>query len=360
MRAVVMQDGKLRVEEVAEPVAGAGEVLVEVLACGICGSDLHCAAHGAELNAATRTALGVELMDLARPVVFGHEFVGRVVSYGPGTAQRIPIGSRVVSMPALLRDQPVYLGFAGPEAPGAYAERIVLSEALLIEVPEDVPTELAALTEPLAVAYRTVAKAELAQHAVPFVVGCGPIGLAVIAILRMRGCGPIIAADLSPERRELARRLGADVVVDPAVDDPYQVWMAAAATDDPDKMAAPTTLAGPLPLCPTVAFECVGVPGIIQQLVAGSPAGTRIVVAGLCMTTDTFEPAQAILKELDIRFVLMYTPEEFAATFAHLAAGELEVAPLLTGTVGMDAVADAFERLRTSPADAKILIDPTL
>ena len=88
MRAVVMQDAKLRVEEIAEPVSGPGEVLVDVLACGICGSDLHCLAHAPEFNAATRVALGVELMDLTRPIVFGHEFVGRVAAYGPGTSQR--------------------------------------------------------------------------------------------------------------------------------------------------------------------------------------------------------------------------------------------------------------------------------
>jgi threonine dehydrogenase-like Zn-dependent dehydrogenase len=77
MRAVLMQDSKLQVAEVAEPVPGPGEVLVDVLACGICGSDLHCAAHGPEFNAATQAAVGFNVMDLDRPVVFGHEFVGR-------------------------------------------------------------------------------------------------------------------------------------------------------------------------------------------------------------------------------------------------------------------------------------------
>jgi 2-desacetyl-2-hydroxyethyl bacteriochlorophyllide A dehydrogenase len=358
MRAVVMQDGKLRVDDIAEPTPGPGEVLVDVLACGICGSDLHCAAHGPAFNAATRGALGVELMDLSRPVVFGHEFVGRVVSYGPKTPRRIPIGSRVVSMPALLREQTAFLGFGGPEIPGAYAERIVLSEALLIVVPDHVPTKIAALTEPLSVAYRTVAKARLEDHDVPLVVGCGPIGLAVIAVLRMRGARPIVAADFSPERRALAKRLGADVVVDPAVQSPYEAWRDEAATNNPSQMGSATPILGQQPLRPTVAFECVGVPGVIQEIIAGAPAGSRIVVAGLCMTPDTFEPTQAILKELDIRFAVMYSPEEFAQTFAHLAAGNFEVAPLLTGAVGLDGVADAFERLGNSPSDAKILLDP--
>jgi threonine dehydrogenase-like Zn-dependent dehydrogenase len=359
MRAVVMQDAQLRVEEIAEPVPGPGEVLVDVLACGICGSDLHCLAHAPEFNAATRVALGVELMDLAKPVVFGHEFVGRIAAYGPDTTARIPVGSRVVSMPALLREQTAFLGFGGPDVPGAYAERIVLSEPLIIEVPDHVTTEVAALTEPLAVAYRTVAKADLGEHDVPLVVGCGPIGLALIAVLRLRGDRRIVAADFSPERRALASRLGADVVADPAVQSPYAAWLSAAATEDPALMAPGTPVTGPLPLRPTVAFECVGAPGVIGQIIAGSPPGSRIVVAGLCMTADTFQPAQAVLKELDIRFATMYTPQEFAKTFAHLAAGDFDVAPLLTGTVGMDQVADAFERLANSPSDAKILLDPT-
>ncbi|MGH3633908.1 zinc-binding dehydrogenase [Mycobacterium sp.] len=359
MRAVLMQDSKLAVADVPEPVPGPGEVLVDVLACGICGTDLHCAAHGPEFNAATRAAAGIDLLDLERPIVFGHEFVGRVAAYGPGTQQRIPLGRRVVSMPILLRQPQVMLGFAGPDAPGGYCERIVLSEPLLIEVPDHVPTEVAALTEPLAVAYRTVARADVDADDVPLVVGCGPIGLAVIVVLKMKGIGPVVASDLSPQRRELARQLGADVVVDPDESSPFEALLAAAATNDSAKMARPNAVLGQLPIRPTVAFECVGVPGLIQQLIAGVPPGSRIAVAGIAMGTDSFAPAQCILKELDIRFSLYYAPEQFAQTFAHLAAGDFDVAPLLTGTVGLDGVADAFERLSRSPSDAKILLDPT-
>jgi hypothetical protein len=163
----------------------------------------------------------------------------------------------------------------------------------------------------------------------------------------------------SPERRALAQRLGADVVVDPRETSPFEALITAAATDDPARMAAPTAVLGQLPLRPTVAFECVGVPGLLQQLIGGVLAGSRIAVAGINMGSDSFEPAQGILKELDIRFSLYYTPQEFAQTFTHLAAGELDAAALLTGTVGLDGVADAFERLGNSPSEAKILLDPS-
>ncbi len=236
---------------------------------------------------------------------------------------------------------------------------MLLSEPLLIEVPDHMPTEVAALTEPLAVAYRTVARADVAANDVPLVVGCGPIGLAVIAVLKMKGIHPIVASDFSPERRALARQLGADMVVNPRENSPFEALTAAAATEDPTRMAPPNTVLGQLPIRPTVAFECVGVPGLIQQLIAGVPPGSRIAIAGINMMSDNFAPAQCILKELDIRFSLFYSPDEFAATFAHLAAGDFDVAPLLTGTVGLDGVADAFERLSSNPRDAKILLDPS-
>jgi threonine dehydrogenase-like Zn-dependent dehydrogenase len=181
----------------------------------------------------------------------------------------------------------------------------------------------------------------------------------VIAVLKMKGVGPIVASEFSPERRALALRLGADVVVDPRETSPFEALITAAATDDPARMAAPTAVLGQLPLRPTIAFECVGAPGLIQQLIGGVPAGSRIVVAGINTGSDSFEPAQGILKELDIRFALYYTPEEFAQTFAHLVAGELDAAALLTGSVGLDGVADAFERLGNSPSEAKILLDPS-
>ena len=359
MRAVLMQDGKLRVDELPEPVPGPGEVLVDVLACGICGSDLHCATHGPAFNAALRGAVGAELLDLSHPIVFGHEVVGRIVSYGPDTDVRIPVGRRVVSMPMLVRAEPVLLGFAGPQTPGGYAERMLLSEPLLIEVPDHLPTDVAALTEPLAVAFRTVARADLGGDDVALVVGCGPIGLAVIAVLKMIGVSPIVASDLSAERRAIAQHLGADVVVDPANASPYDALMAAAATDTPARMAAATAVIGQLPIRPTVVFECVGAPGLIQQLIGGVPAGSRIVVAGINVGADRFEPAQAVLKELDIRFSLYYTAEQFSETFTHLAAGDFDVAAMLTATVGFEDVADVFERLGTSARDGKILLDPS-
>jgi threonine dehydrogenase-like Zn-dependent dehydrogenase len=105
-------------------------------------------------------------------------------------------------------------------------------------------------------------------------------------------------------------------------------------------------------------FECVGVPGIIEQIMVGAPPATRIVVVGVCMQRDSFEPMFGINKELNLQFVLGYTREEFEATLRHIAEGELPVAPLITGKVGVEGVAGAFEALASPDTHAKILVEP--
>ncbi|TIC81479.1 zinc-binding alcohol dehydrogenase [Nocardioides sp. GY 10113] len=360
MRAVVLTDGKLELTEIPEPTPGPGEVLVEVLATGICGSDKSCIHHPEAFNAASQRNFGVEMLDLSKPLVLGHEFSAKIAAYGPETEQKLPVGTRVVAVPALPREQSVLVGFGGIDTPGGFAEKAVLNEQLLVPVPDNVSDELAALTEPLAVALHSLNRIEIDENDVPLVVGCGPIGLATILLLKARGIGPVVATDLSPERREFAKRVGADVVVDPAVDNAYQAWMAAAATDDPAKMAAPTMVAGQLPLRPTVGFECTGVPGLLAQMMTGAPPASRIMVSGMNLGDDVIQPGTGILKELDIKFTLYYTPQEYAEALRVMADGEIDASPLITGEVGYDGIADAVAKLGTSPTDAKILIKPGL
>ena len=107
-----------------------------------------------------------------------------------------------------------------------------------------------------------------------------------------------------------------------------------------------------------VVFECVGVPGMISTIVDEAPIASRVVVVGVCMGPDTFTPAMAINKEVDLRFVLGYTPLEFRDTLHMLAEGTIDPRPLITGTVGLDGVEGAFEALGDPEAHAKILIDP--
>ena len=219
MRAAIFRKGEIVADTLPEPRPAAGQVLVKTLACGICGSDLHARKHAHRMVEMSRR-LGRTPMDLDRDVVFGHEFCCEILDYGPATQRKLKPGVRVCSLPALLTPEgPKGIGYSN-ENVGGYAERMLLSEALLLEVPNGLASEHAALTEPLAVGVHAVAKANIRGDEVPLVIGCGPVGLAVIAALKLKGLHPIVAADYSPARRELAQRLGADIVVDPRAPSP--------------------------------------------------------------------------------------------------------------------------------------------
>lgn len=358
MRAAVMRHNRLAVEDLPIPDPGPGEVLVKTLACGICGSDLHALKHTRELVEGAARSGGPFIMDLEREVVMGHEFCAEIVDYGPDTAHSLASGTRVCAMPVMIRGTTLEtIGYSNNH-PGGYGEYMRLAAPLLLPVPNGLSTEHAALTEPMAVGVHAVARARLDADDVPLVIGCGPVGLAVIAALKLAGVAPIVAADYSARRRELAVAMGADVVVDPGVESPFTSWREAAVWRDLTRAPAqPPWVPGP-PLRPAVMFECVGVPGIIEQIMVGAPPATRIVVVGVCMQRDSFEPMFGINKELNLQFVLGYTREEFEATLRHIAEGELPVAPLITGKVGVEGVAGAFEALASPDTHAKILVEP--
>ena len=358
MRATVMRNKRLVVDDVPTPVPGPGEVLVKTLACGICGSDLHALKYADKLVEGAKRSGGPFVMDLDRDIVMGHEFCVEVVDHGPGTKKDFKAGSRACSMPVLIRTTGVETVGYSNENPGGYAEFMRLTEALLLPVPNGLATEHAALTEPMAVGYHAVEKARLSADDVPLVIGCGPVGLSVISALKLKGIRPIVAADFSAGRRRFAEQLGADVVIDPKEESPYTSWKEMAVWKDPSKAPAlPPWLPGPA-LRPAVIFECVGVTGVIDQLMLNAPPQARIVVVGVCMERDTFEPMFGINKELNLQFVLGYTPQEFAATLNHIAEGKVNVTPLITAKVGVEGVAQAFQDLASPERHAKIIVEP--
>jgi len=357
MRAVIARKGKLIVGEMATPEPGPGEVLVRTLACGICGSDLHAGQHTEIVAAAARKSGGFFRADPQHDLVLGHEFCAEVVDYGPYAGRRLKPGTRVCSAPVIMIGtglEPV--GFSNA-APGGYGQYMRLLEGLLLPVPNGLSTEHAALTEPVAVGVHAVNRAGIERNHVAVVVGCGPVGLAVIAALKLRGVGPIIAVDYSAARRDLAVRMGAHEAVDPVSRSPYASFREVAVAGAEDAGTRPSWMTGPL-LRPQVIFECVGVRGVLQQVLEGAEPGARVVVVGVCMEPDTIEPIYAINKEMDLRFAFGYSPEEFAATLGHIAEGAIPVEPLVTGIVGLEGVAGAFEELAHPDRHAKILIDP--
>jgi threonine dehydrogenase-like Zn-dependent dehydrogenase len=358
MRAAIFRNGRIVADTMPEPKPGAGQVLVKTLACGICGSDLHARQHAHRMVELAKHFPHRKPMDLSRDVVFGHEFCCEVLDYGPGTERKLKAGANVCSLPALITPDGIRgIGYSNDNV-GGYAERMLLSEPLLLEVPNGLTAAHAALTEPLAVGVHAVAKANIVGGEVPLVIGCGPVGLAVIAALKIRGLHPIVAADYSPTRRALAEQMGADIVVDPARTQPYTTWAEQAQMSAEEKAARPPLQAMLPALKPALIFECVGVPGLLQQVFEGAPRDAKVVVVGVCMESDRSEPMLGILKELNLQYVLGYTPEEFAYSLRLIAEGTVDAASLVTGSVGIDGVAKAFDDLANPEAHTKIIVEP--
>lgn len=353
MRAAVMRQGALVVADVPEPTPKAGQVLVRTVACGICGSDLHFLRHSHRMVELSKEGGSESTLDLDRDIVMGHEFVAEVLDLGPNPMTTAVAGDLVVSMPILFEafppnsDTVKTIGYSN-DYPGGYSERMTLSGPLLLKVPNALPAEHAALTEPMAVGLHAVAKSKIVPGEGAIIHGCGPVGLAVIAGLRLAGIETIIASDFSPARRALASTMGATEVVDPACELPLDVWARATAWSGAALGAA----------APLVQFEAIGVPGILNDIMKRAPRGSRITVVGVCMEADSIQPIFGINKELQIQFVLGYTADEFTATLGHLAEGRIDAAPLITGRVGLEGVAQAFVDLANPDLHAKILVTP--
>ena len=338
MRAAVLRDGHMVYrDDVPDPAPGPGQVLVAVRSCGICGSDLHFAAHGAEVLSLTDQMSnrfgGGMTVDLSRDVFMGHEFSAEILEAGPDT-DTYPEGTLITSIPVLISGNNVEPIVYSNQTLGGYAERMLLSAPLLLPVPNGLDPRRAALTEPMAVGLHAVNKSGVQPGETALVLGCGPIGIAVVAALRASGVETIVAADFSPKRRELATTMGAHQTLDPAEGSPFDT------------------------VTPAVVFEAVGVPGIIDDVMRRAGHGTRLVVVGVCMQSDTVHPFFAIAKEINVQFVLAYTPEEFAESLRAIAEGHIDVSPMITGDVGLEDVGAAFDDLADPERHCKILVTP--
>lgn len=348
MQAAVMRHGALVIDDVPAPSPGPGQILVRTLACGICGSDLHTLEHGDLMVEMAEDTAGAapdgmpapKVMDLAHDVVMGHEFCGEVIELGDNVGNSA-VGDIVVSLPITMDLAGLHpIGYSN-DYPGGYGEQMVLSDFLAIKVPNGLSPRHAALTEPMAVGHHAVEMSVVREGDAAIVLGCGPVGLAVVAALRLKGVEPIVAADFSPTRRALATTMGAHEVVDPRTEPAIDAWRRV----DGRK--------------PVVIFEAVGVPGMIDDALRAAPRGSQVVVVGVCMQPDTIRPMRAITKELRLQFVLGYDPMEFKETLDRIADGRLDVEPLITGSVPITGVPQAFRDLADPERHAKILVEPS-
>ena len=379
MKAVVCQNSELSVRDLPEPAPGKGQLLLKVLRCGICGSDLHLRHHCDHMRLLLGRVGYHNFPTSDEPLVFGHEFCGEVLEQGPGVAKGLKPGTRVCAIPVIRKGTDIDLMGLSVRSPGAYAERVLVDETMAMRVPNGLSSDMAALTEPMAIGLHAVNRGEVPKNGVAIVIGCGPVGLAVICMLKAKGVKTIIASDFSAARRDLAAKCGADVVVNPAQESPYASWeeygflggmpnlleLMVGTREQLGKLPIPwwhswriVNALGLKPKMPVI-FECVGVPGVLQKIMDGAPLMSRIVVVGVCMEVDRFEPALCISKEIDLRFCMGSAPLEFRDTLHMIADGQVHCEPLITGVVGLHGVSDAFDALREPERHAKILIDPS-
>jgi len=339
MRAAVFHQAghPLAIERVDDPAPAADQVIIEVAHAGICGSDLHVTEYGFVPDG----------------TILGHEFAGTIVALGADAGNDLKIGDRVTALPVhacqsceacdsglpALCSAALFTGTTLDHR-GAYAEYVAARAGLVQKLPAGVSLAEGAMVEPLSVAYHAVTMAPVRPGAAVLVIGAGPIGAGVTLFARMQGARHVVVSERSAERRALALECGATAVIDP---------------DAEDVAARFAALAGKRP---EIVFECVGVPGLLQQAVALAGMRGRVVVAGVCFGEDRLTPITGLMKEVSIQFSQCYTEADFAAVIDAVARGEARPQPMHSRTVGFADLPATFEALRNNPKACKVLIDP--
>lgn len=340
MRAAVFREhGKpLVVETVPDPVPKPDQVILEVSHAGICGSDLHMA----------------ENPGMTPGIILGHEFAGTIVALGRDVKGPWRAGDRVTALPLNACNQceacsahlpalcPNNL-FSGTTllAQGAYAQLVGARASMVQRLPDGVGFEEGAMVEPLAVGHHIVSMARMQANADVLVLGAGPIGVAVSLFARHAGARNVVVSERSPHRRALARTVGATAVIDPEAED------------------VGAAFAGLTGGKPQVVFECVGIPGMLDQAIRLAGMRGQVIVAGVILQQDSFLPIVALGKEVTIRYSQAYTERDFEAVIDAMARGEVNPGPIHTSTVSLDELPAAFEALRSSPRECKVLIRPS-
>jgi (R,R)-butanediol dehydrogenase / meso-butanediol dehydrogenase / diacetyl reductase len=322
----------LVLESLPDPTPGAGEVVVKVARCGICGSDLHMAEDA---------AFGASPGD-----VFGHEFAGEVVALGKG-AEGLATGDLVSVIPLKSCGKCKHchkgevqwceqFGLQG----GGYAEYALTRPNQCVKLPKSASLADGAIIEPLAVALHGVRLSGLRSGDKVLVLGAGPIGLAVAFWAKRMGAKRVVVQDLAEWQRTRALEMGADGFIADAAD-PVGASDRAFAGGKPD-----------------IVFECVGVPGLIAQAVQQVRGRGTILLLGLCTRPDTFDSFAMLTKEVRLLTSAFFTRQDYEQALDALGAGAAEPRLLVTGTIELDETPAMFEALKSRTHQCKVLIAP--
>jgi threonine dehydrogenase-like Zn-dependent dehydrogenase len=297
---------------------------------------------------------GLSNYDPDADIVMGHEYCAEVMDYGPGTQHQWPPGTRVSSIPALLTSGGLRIIGQSADAPGGFGEYFLLSEGMTQVVPSDLPDEMVSIADAISVGWSYVKRADVSSKEVPLVIGCGAIGLSAVASLKRLGVGPIVAVDFVASRREVARQLGADVIVDPAEISPYAAWRELAYGSSEPVRDMMNLL--DLPRC--VVFECVGIPGVLDAIFKGCERGTRIFSAGGAPEGDHIHTMVAKRKGLNIQFGGGPSMTHWNEAFEEVCSGRINVTPMFGYTVDLAGVPDALDAARQAAGPARIIVKP--
>lgn len=327
MRATVIEGGRFVSRVVADPIPGPDELLVRVHGCGVCGSDLK------------------TYPLLPDGSIMGHEFAGEVVAAGVHVADEWQLGTHVASMPVIgcgrcrrcaagdpARCQtPQALGL-GVRA-GAFAELIAVSAAETVVLDPALNLTSGALVEPLAVGLHALNRGAAEPGDRLLIIGAGPVGASVLIWARHRGITDITVCDPVAERRNSALSLGASHAIGPETNP----------GSDYD-----------------LVVECVGKSGMVAASLDAVTGGGRVVIAGVCMSKDTFMPIAGVVKDVTMSFVSYYTRKEFFSTAAELGSGLLSVDGFISGYAGLDDLQDVVDGLGNPTDQQKIIVTPQL
>lgn len=341
MKAAYLLKDRIHVGEVPDPVPAQGQALVRTHSCGLCASDAHFLHLGSKVVEISRQYGGpYSNLDLNQVLVPGHEYVGEIIDYGPGSRRPLKIGAMVTSQPVMRRAGGHSIIGQSHDCPGGFGEYMLLDENALMEVPSGLDDDLAAMTEPLAVGLEHARSGEPTRGDIPLVIGCGAIGLGVIAGLKLLGMGPIVAADFDPNRREIAVKMGADIVVDPQGLSPYGPIHGLG-----NKRA-------------TLVYECVGKPGLLMQIMNSVGFGARIVIGGFCLEPELLYVPSGQMRRLKIYFAAGEEQQDLDLALRSIADGKVDIGSWIGGRIGLTGVEDALRAMGSASAPVRTVVDP--
>ncbi|THE64062.1 butanediol dehydrogenase [Salinadaptatus halalkaliphilus] len=349
--------GDLRIDDVEKRPVSPGTVAVDVAYTGICGSDIHEYEVGpVPIRAeASGHSIPESEWDDYLPKPMGHEIAGTVSETGDAV-DGLAVGDRVtLNMVASCEDcrycaagkyNLCARGDAGVVTSRGFADRIVVPASMVLPVPEDVSLRHAALAEPLGVSLRGVRRSGLELTDRVAVFGAGPIGLGVVAGASAAGAREIFVSEPRAARREAAKALGADVTLDPtAVDVVEEI------TQQADRVE--------------VSFECAGAGATLTDALRSTAYGETVVVLSVFEEAVSIHPNDLMQAERELigSFGFQGGPlasrSAFTASLEHIADGRIDPEPMISGTVGLDEVASAFEDLQDPDSDQiKVLVEP--